>query len=175
MAFVRVAVVFSKLLHVIHSLLVSLQRRCWEGLLIQKGNDAFLTKHELDDAFTLMLVQLLFFLGTSLASTDRLPSSHVTHTNTKAWLRNVNLLLGLLLVLLALALDFIDSLFQKLFKLCLTLHLLVVLQACNLQEPPLILEHLSKLLDNSLVPLDLLFFRFNLPLGDEDQRAGLLV
>jgi hypothetical protein len=160
--------VFSKLFHVIHGLMICLERRCWESLLVKQGNDALLTQHELDDTLSLMLVELLFFFRTTLASTDRLPSRHMAHPDAKAGLRSVDLLLGLLLMLLSLALHFVDSLLEKFLKLCLTLHLFVVLQASHFEESSLILKHLAKLLNDSLVTLDLFFFRFDLSLGYED-------
>ena len=95
-------------------------------------------------------------------------------THTKAWLRGVDLHLGMLLVHLALRLHLVYSLFEQYLKLRLALQLFVVLGPCIFEKSSLMLHHLPEFLHDSVISSELLLFRLHLPLWEVNDRAGLL-
>lgn len=127
-----------------------------------------------------MLIEItLLFIGSPWHGSDRctclLQRVDSLDTYAQPWLRSIDFLLRLLLVLFPLRSDFIDSLFEQDLELRLRSQFLVVLLAGCLEQPSLVLHHLAQFVHDAIVPAKFLFFRFDLANGDVDERTALLV
>ena len=145
---------------IIHS--VHLSGGHHESLLVKEGNHAFLRQHQLNDSLSFMLIQFVVFVEACSvrSSTTRggtLTGVNEVDTDTKARLGRVDLHLSMLAMLLSFRLDLIDSLLEQNLELSLASQLLVVLLACGLEQPALMLHHFTKLLHDAIIPTQLLF------------------
>ena len=89
-----------------------------ERLLIQKSDDTLLAQHQLNHSFSLVLVELIFFICSGLAKSSRrhrTGSRRVDQidTDTKTWLSGVHLHLSMFLVLFTLRLNLVNSLLEE--------------------------------------------------------------
>jgi hypothetical protein len=169
----------SELLHVVHTFLVGhLERSHVEGFVIQERDDSLLAKHKLNNAVSLMSVELVLVLtscgdargratrGSFLGSA----SDHID-TDAQTWSRRINLHLGLLLVLFALLLDLINSRLEQDLKLSLASELLVILGTGIFQILALMLHHFPELVHDTLIPSKLFLLRLSLTLWYIYDRA----
>lgn len=160
---------------------VHLLRRHREGLLVKQRDDSLLAQHQFNHSFPLMLVEFVVLIegrgsvsGATHSRVCRLRVDEVD-ADAEAWLSRVLFLLRLSLVLLSLGLNLVNSLFQKDFKLCLRCQLLVVLKTSSFEKSSLVLHHLSELVHDSVVSLQLLLFSFHLAHRHVYQWSALLV
>lgn len=105
-----------------------------ERFVVKESNDSFLTEHQLNDAFTLVLVQLHFRVPICIAKCAHAcchPRLNCIDSNAQARRGCVHLRLLLSPMLFAFTLYFVHGLLKQNFQLSLAVQLLVVLLPRN--------------------------------------------